>query len=246
MEEKIKEIISAFIKIPSEQITLSTSIDRASVSSSIMLHRMYAKLAEQGFVIQDYSEVKNFRSLLTKLNGNINNNGSLSEQTITLSDNKSIVQSGMSIGIDIEEISAMPRTNDFREDEFYKMNFSSSEIAYCILQPDSYASFAGLFAAKEAIAKANNNYGKKNFNAISIDHSSDGKPVHDSFQLSISHTNNTAVAVAIENGFTASANSLNHENEIAHNKKNNTSVSLFIAFLSLILSAVALYLVFRR
>jgi len=246
MEEKIKEIVSAFIKIPTEQITSSTIIDRASVSSSIMLHRMYAKLSEEGFVIQDYSEVKNFGGLISRLNGNINNNVSLSEQTIVLSDNKSIEQSGISIGIDIEEISAMPRTNDFREDEFYKMNFSSSEMAYCILQPDPYASFAGLFAAKEAIAKANNHYGKKSFNTISIEHSLEGKPIHDLFQLSISHTKETAVAVAVESGLKASTNSSSVINEIDANKKNSASLNLFIAFLSLILSAIALYLVFRK
>jgi len=243
MEEKIKEIVSAFIKIPTEQITLSTSIDRASVRSSIMLHRMYAKLAEQGFIIQDYSEVKNVGSLLNKLNGNINNNGALLQQAIVVSEYNHTAENG--IGIDIEEISAMPRTNDFREDEFYRMNFSSSEIAYCILQPNTYASFAGLFAAKEAIIKANNNYGKKLFNTISIDHSVEGKPTHDAFQLSISHTNNTAVAVAIENALATSANSLKPVNEIGDNKKNN-AISSFIAFLSLILSAIALYFVLRK
>jgi phosphopantetheine--protein transferase-like protein len=104
---------------------------------------------------------------------------------------------GATVGIDIEEVDSMPRATDFRENEFYKMNFSSAEIAYCILQSNPYASFAGLFAAKEAIVKANNAKRNKQFNTITINHNTEGKPVYPGFSLSISHTNNVAVAVAL-------------------------------------------------
>ncbi len=101
------------------------------------------------------------------------------------------------IGIDIEQISLMPPSSDYREDHFYTSNFSPSEIAYCILQPDTAASFAGLFAAKEAIVKADNSYLKRDFNSIKIDHLPNGKPTFPSFSISISHTAQIAVAVAV-------------------------------------------------
>ena len=91
-------------------------------------------------------------------------------------------QTGAGIGIDAEEISLMPATNDFRDHEFYTMNFAAAEIAYCILQPDSRASFAGLFAAKEAIVKADNSYKNKPFHTIFIDHLPGGKPFHSAIQ----------------------------------------------------------------
>ena len=100
------------------------------------------------------------------------------------------------IGIDIEEIAALPQTTDFRKEEFYKMNFTPGEMAYCILQPDPYSSFAGLFAAKEAMVKADGANRNKTFNTLEIDHSPEGKPLHPDYSLSISHAGGMALAVA--------------------------------------------------
>ena len=53
MEEKIRKIISIYTKIPEDLIVAETIIDRTSVSSSILLHRMYGKLANEGFIVED-------------------------------------------------------------------------------------------------------------------------------------------------------------------------------------------------
>ena len=87
---------------------------------------------------------------------------------------------------------------DYREDEFYKQNFSTSEIAWCILQSQPLASFAGKFAAKEAIVKADNVYATLPIHQIEILNTPNGKPQFKGFQISISHTPSTAVAVAIK------------------------------------------------
>ena len=87
--------------------------------------------------------------------------------------------------------------HDFRKESFYTENFTAGEMAYCILQADPYASFTGLFAAKEAILKASfTQYSTRPFNTIEISHSPEGRPLHDGFRLSISHAGNMAVAVA--------------------------------------------------
>ncbi|HTC00741.1 MAG TPA: hypothetical protein VK705_08665, partial [Ferruginibacter sp.] len=149
MEEKIKEIVSLYIKIPANQIVANTVIDRSAVASSILLHRMYAALANEAIVIENYWDVKNFGTLLQRINGAERSFAVVSDNTVeyVLPVNESRSSSD-GIGLDVEEINAMPQVNDFREDEFYKMNFTSEEIAYCILQPNSLSSFAGLFAAK--------------------------------------------------------------------------------------------------
>jgi phosphopantetheine--protein transferase-like protein len=149
------------------------------------------------------------------------------------------------MGIDIEDISAMPRTNDFREAEFYKMNFASSEIAYCILQTDPYASFAGLFAVKEAIVKANNRYAKMNFNSIIVNHSMEGKPIHDSFQISISHAKDVAVAVAVEAKTETSGQTADLSKTVTENKKENSSLIFFFLIISLIISLAAIFIAIK-
>lgn len=240
MEDKIKDLIAAFLRIPAEQISYNTIIDRTSVSSSIALHRMYAKLAEEGYAVPDYWSVKTFSNLLERINGN--GHATFTEaQPMPVSANGVPVNGhtgASAVGIDIEDIDAMPRANDFREDEFYKMNFSSAEIAYCILQPAPYASFAGLFAAKEAIVKANNSNRNRPFNTIVINHDQEGKPTYPGFYLSISHTSNLAVAVALQ---TVSELPVLKGNEVTVTPAPKTSYAKWLFLLSFIISLVALF-----
>ena len=155
-----KEIIAQFLQVEASSITANTLINRQALKSSIFVHRMYGKLADAGFAVNDYSSIDTFGELTDKLEGKCQNS------KVEARNNNSTVQQfntqhqtpNTSIGIDIEQISSLPKTNDFRTEGFYIDNFSEKEIAYCILQPNVYSSFAGLFADKEAILKANNQY----------------------------------------------------------------------------------------
>lgn len=241
MEHKIKNIISPFIRVPAEEISVDTIIDRSAVNSSITLHRMYAKLAEEGVVVEDYVAIKNFGTLVNKVKGN---GGGTILLTNEVESNPGIVsinnyQAAPAVGIDIEEIGSLPRVGDFREDEFYKMNFASSEIAYCILQSNPYASFAGLFAAKEAIVKANNSIRNKPFNTIVIEHQPEGKPVYPGFHISISHTDSMAIAVALPAGADLLINKNADAIALSTVPSNDASVKL-LCVLSFIISLVAL------
>lgn len=195
MEEKIKEIVSAFTKIPVGDIGPATPVDRQTVKSSILLHRMYARLAEEGLVVENYSAVRTFADLIGNHDQKAVNGAAVHAPAAAVAA-VSGVSSG-NIGIDIEELSSLPRAHDFRKDEFYTMNFTPSEIAYCVLQPDPYASFTGLFSAKEAIVKADGRHRSRSFNSIEITHGPEGEPLYPGFHLSISHAGGVAVAVAI-------------------------------------------------
>ena len=204
MEEKIKNTLSIFLKLAPAQINTTTVIDRSAVSSSILLHRMYAKLAAEGFVVSDYQNLRTLGDLLQRLNGTpalptTAANGTAGQQTDTVTPAGRATQAAdnRGIGIDIEMINAIPLTNDFREDSFYTMNFATKEIAHCILQPNPYASFAGLFAAKEAMVKADNSLLNQPFKDIPVLHLSSGKPWNEHFNISVSHTDTMAVAVAL-------------------------------------------------
>ncbi|HEV3326120.1 MAG TPA: hypothetical protein VG052_10965, partial [Puia sp.] len=74
MEEKIKGIVSVFIKLPAEQIGAGTPIDRSALQSSILLHRMYARLAEEGFRVENYANIKVFGDLLQQRGNRADNN----------------------------------------------------------------------------------------------------------------------------------------------------------------------------
>ena len=200
LQEKIKNIVSLYIKVPENEIGLQTIIDRTAVGSSIILHRMYAHLAKEKIIIENYWDIKVFGDLLHNLKGEISITETPIKSEVKLANLVTTAnQSNTAIGIDIEETDQFPKAADFRTDSFYLLNFSSSEIAYCLLQPNTIASFAGLFAIKEAIVKADNTYRTKAFNTIIIHHLPEGKPMFPSFEISISHTPVMAVAIAIKN-----------------------------------------------
>jgi holo-[acyl-carrier protein] synthase len=192
-----------FIKVPAAQIAESTPIDRSALQSSILVHRMYARLGEEGIVVQDYGGIKVFGDLMRRQG--FAGSGSAGPGVVSpLSVPVPVARAfqggaGMApgIGIDMEEIAVLPRAADLRKEAFYLQNFTAAEMAYCILQADPYASLAGIWAAKEAIAKADASFRPRPFNTIEIGHSAEGRPEFPGFGLSISHSGGMAVAVVV-------------------------------------------------
>lgn len=104
------------------------------------------------------------------------------------------------VGIDIIDID---RFISMKSDApFIKKVFSSREIEYCFSHKDTASHLAGTLAAKEASSKA---LGVQKFPFISIEirRRKDGKPEawkggkKISVSLSITHSRNTAAAIAI-------------------------------------------------
>lgn len=132
----------------------------------------------------------------------------------------SIGRERVGLGVDVEPVVTFERL-DGRED-FIKRNFTEQEMAYCYSAPHPAASFAGRWAAKEAVVKAissaapNDPSGWKSAGAplreIEVVRSASGAPVVElsglplmlfrrlglaSLTVSISHTSDFAVAQAI-------------------------------------------------
>jgi phosphopantetheinyl transferase (holo-ACP synthase) len=102
------------------------------------------------------------------------------------------------IGIDIEEVAALPVADDYREHVFYRENFAAEELAYCIRQADVRAALCGTWAAKEAAIKAGLFPGDAGgLRHVAIARDGLGRPSVAGGQLSISHTAGTAVAVCL-------------------------------------------------
>jgi phosphopantetheine--protein transferase-like protein len=115
---------------------------------------------------------------------------------------------GARVGVDIEYASTLPEAEDYRAHPFFVENFAKSEIVYCIESDNSRLSFAGLWAAKEAIAKAcgiDTRLG--GLSRIEIGHDDGGRPTCEFGSISISHAGEIAIAVCLA-GHTVSSETI--------------------------------------
>jgi phosphopantetheine--protein transferase-like protein len=193
--DELKKIVSLFIKQPAEMIGNDTRIDRTSIQGSILIHRMYAEISKIGYPINDYSDIKTFGQLINHINPDSKLEPAIVNDNILEND----FSNKLNIGLDIENISNFRATDDYREEEFYKQNFSGTEIAYCLLQSNPLQSFAGKFAAKEALIKCNNKLKSIPFNQIEILNKPNGQPYYRNYAISISHSGDIAIAFAAQN-----------------------------------------------
>jgi phosphopantetheine--protein transferase-like protein len=107
---------------------------------------------------------------------------------------------GVSIGVDVESIAAMPAPVDYWEDSFYKNTFTAKEIAYAMMQASPRASFAASWCAKEALRKADASLASMDWRVLEVVHDAFGQPsitingVELPGTLSLSHTDEIAFA----------------------------------------------------
>jgi len=114
---------------------------------------------------------------------------------------------GLSCGIDVEAISALPDAKDYWEDPFYRGNFTPAEIAYCISQPNPRMHFAGRWCAKEAFKKCLPAHLSLEMNQIEVAHTAAGMPFIQVLEvkgptkpkvaLSLTHNEEWAVAIVV-------------------------------------------------
>jgi phosphopantetheine--protein transferase-like protein len=200
---KAKEIIAHFIKIKVPDIHDETIIDYTVVPSSIMLHRMYAALADNGYIVDDPASIVtfgDFKDEFENISTNIVDHSITNANTtphIIPKKSETNNENGMTIGVDIEEIQSFEDPNNFKL-RFYRDNFTEDEITYCKQGRDPRSSFAAIFSLKESIIKADNSLIATPFNLINIGHTEKGKPYLDGFSLSVSHTIGYVVSVAIK------------------------------------------------
>lgn len=117
-----------------------------------------------------------------------------------------------SIGTDIIEVKRIKNVIK-RNGKFVNKIFTDPEIKYCLAKKNSYINYAGRFAAKEAVAKLfGENIKPVIYKEIEIKNGANGEPRvslsggtkllakklrFKKFLISISHTENYAVAMAL-------------------------------------------------
>ena len=109
-------------------------------------------------------------------------------------------------GVDIVDVDRIKSSIEKYQDKFLSKVFNKEEQDYCNSKSNPFIHFSGKFAAKEAVMKAV--FFKKvkliRFKDISIINDKNGAPMvyirgrfEKSINISISHTNDTAIAFAI-------------------------------------------------
>ncbi|TXD81378.1 4'-phosphopantetheinyl transferase superfamily protein [Subsaximicrobium wynnwilliamsii] len=182
MEEKIK---SLYTKLSNQSIENSDSVISTDVFSSVLLDRFTAELSKLG-VTWD-KEPTSINMLIGNAARPVVATSVSMENTVKKENSKTLA-----IGTDIQKLDKFPKVKDFWEEPFYTDTFSATEIGYCLKKSNPIESFAGIFAAKEAVFKAT---GIARQDVI-INHTDKGMPVCDYASISISHDGDYAVATA--------------------------------------------------
>lgn len=104
------------------------------------------------------------------------------------------------VGIDVQYIKELfpEPIMDLKSNKEVLSIFSTKEIAYAETKVDPYATLTGIFSAKESIIKTGivDNL-KSDLSKIELEFNEFGKPVFTGIALSISHSKDYAVAVAV-------------------------------------------------
>jgi phosphopantetheine--protein transferase-like protein len=188
--DKAKEIVAIFLKINSDDIHDNTRIDNSVIKSSVLVHRMFSELKKNGFEINNFSNLKTFGDLEKYLNGQEVDSSSIHNEDSNLKAQSSAnTESLRNIGVDIESSLNLPDAVDFYDEQFYTDNFTRAEIAYCSSKKNPKSCFAGRFAAKEAIIKANKKHINTKFSNLEISVAENGQPLFEDMSISISHLN---------------------------------------------------------
>jgi phosphopantetheinyl transferase (holo-ACP synthase) len=87
------------------------------------------------------------------------------------------VRQALAIGLDRESADNLPSPGDPWSEPFYVENFTRTEIAWCLCQPDPRLSFCGLWCAKEAALKCGREFAGLRPIEIEILHDPQGRPV---------------------------------------------------------------------
>lgn len=216
--EKIVEVVSKIAGKSSSGVVSDTSLRSLGVTSSIQILKIQSALERQYQqklpLLGDSWTIGKIAAQVGEAPAEIvSNNNSSQTATIapTVGNNGTSVAaiSGISIGVDIEEVANLPDTSNYRQHEFYQTQFSNEEISYCLLKTNPKIHLCGIFCAKEALKKSAPPLINLRMDEIILTHQQ-GRPIISTtnsqlnsaytFQVSISHTDNYAVATVLAIG----------------------------------------------
>jgi phosphopantetheine--protein transferase-like protein len=206
--DSLVQIVSELMEIDSARITSDLPLVGKGMQGSLARTRLDAAIRKRiGIRSPAVYSAKSFGELETAIFTDSTRPQPPSVVTFH-SDQPDISSPPISCGIDIENVDDLPGTKDYREDDFYKLAFSPTEIAYCLLQENPRMHFAARWCAKEALRKCDAAYLDVEMSAIEMVNPGSGAPylaerlngkaVRLPFAVSVSHTRSAVVAIVIK------------------------------------------------
>lgn len=211
---ELKAVIAQFFEVKPEDVAPDFLLSGKRLASSLARFNLEAALKRKlGIDASAVHTSRTFGELESNLFPELSDRYSTKESVIgqnlsTISSVRLTKDSSyFKCGVDIEEVSNFPLADDYWENPFYADNFTASEIAYCQMQFNPRMHFAARWCAKEAIKKCLPNLlgvspkcleirKEKDGSVFAIYHS-DSESLELKISLSISHTENQAIAMVI-------------------------------------------------
>jgi len=215
-ERTLRDLVSQFWKIPLSAVDDQLVFDSKhlkNMSSTRFITFLGVVEQRLGVRFPDAGRVTSYVALRAHVLGEPPPPTRLAE--VTHLESRAIARrpaSGAAFGLghDIEELSALPETNDWSGHPFYANNFTTAEINWCASQAEPKRHFAARFCAKEAARKAHPILMECPLRAIELANDPSGRPslrILDETTLrslgghqllvSISHSDSLASAVVI-------------------------------------------------
>ena len=212
-ERLLRDLISQYWKVPATAVGDDLVFDTKHLKNfSSTRFITFLGVVEQrlGVRFVDAGRVTSYSALRTEVLGEAPKLSVVAEAPARAPVQRPMASGIIGLGHDIEEIAALPETNDWSGHPFYANNFTTAEINYCASQAEPRRHFAGRLCAKEAAKKAHPSLINCALRSIELANDPSGKPtlrIHDdsaigatgakSLLVSISHTDSLASAVVI-------------------------------------------------
>ena len=213
---QLTEIVSTLLMVPASDLTADTSLARLDTSLGNV--RLVLALKRLGLKVPGDRVPPTFRDLEFALETTLETNGAVREVSAAAERTPvpaprvngvqaDLYQRGLQVGLDIQEVGALPIPADYWEDDFYRENFDKSEIASAVVTAEPRTHLAGYWCAKEALRKCDPSFIGTRPDATAVAHDESGRPYLVSVtaagrtrlphSLSISHSGQVASAVVV-------------------------------------------------
>jgi phosphopantetheinyl transferase (holo-ACP synthase) len=205
---QLTEIVSTLLMVPPGDLTADTSLARLDTSLGSV--RLVLALKRLGLKLPNDRIPPTFRDLEFALETNGADRMVPAAETTTApapAAQANSFQGGLQVGLDIQEVGALPMPADYWEDDFYRENFDKSEIASAVVTAEPRTHLAGYWCAKEALRKCDPSFIGTRPDATAVAHDEAGRPYLVSVtaggrtrlphSLSISHSGQVASAVVV-------------------------------------------------
>jgi phosphopantetheinyl transferase (holo-ACP synthase) len=202
---ELREIVATLLMSAPDELKPETSLQ--SLDSSLGSARLALALKRAGLRLPGDAVPPTFRDLELALNGNAAAPASSGTVSVPMTTPANNSFGGLQVGLDVQDINALPLADDYWDHEFYKEHFDKSEIAYAVVKPEPRTHLAGFWCAKEALRKCDPAFAGTAFATTAVMHDPDGRPwlllvtptgrVRLPHALSVSHSGQIASAVVV-------------------------------------------------